>query len=90
MRYQNGIIYIPIEKEIGIKIGVKKMIILKKSKTEIQQQLKNAIAKCRNLEKKPKVKMIEPNRYEVIGNENQYRVTMRIGANGAKVIDCSC
>lgn len=66
------------------------MIILKKSKTEIQQQLKNAIAKCRNLEKKPKVKMIEPNRYEVIGNENQYRVTMRIGANGAKVIDCSC
>ena len=66
------------------------MIILKNSKVEIQKQMKNAIAKCRNLEIKPRVKMIEPNKYEVLGNQNRYTVKMRIGAQGAKIIDCNC
>lgn len=66
------------------------MFVLKNSKTEIQNQMKNAIAKCLNLEIKPMVRMRQPGNYFVIGNENQYVVRMRIGTRGAKIIDCNC
>ena len=66
------------------------MITLKNSKSEIQNQMKNAIAKCLSLPVKPKVKMIEPNKYQVVGNENRYVVQMRIGERGAKQIECCC
>lgn len=66
------------------------MIILKNSKAEIEQQLKNAIAKCRNLETKPRVKMIQPGKYSVIGNQNQYTVKMRIDERNHKIIECNC
>jgi hypothetical protein len=66
------------------------MFVLKNTKTEIEKQMKNAIAKCFSLEKKPHVKMRRAGEYEVIGNENRYTVKMRIGEQGAKIIDCNC